>query len=177
MIVRPTCTTQQPNNQPRHPCKWFSQLGMSMFEPITTTAFDLLLLFALCLSCLRCGVNSAVHMCVHHPNCQASLIILINRPTLGSDGSEFTLVWGSETVGKCENDKRRIRTFLIVCLSSCRSCARPADRRICRRKEPFNQFPGPLLLPVLLLLGHFLGPADGLGSFPAFPAFSQRRGE
>ena len=55
-------------------------------------------------------------------------------------------VWRSETVGKCENDKRRIRTFLIVCLSSCRSCARPADRRICRRKEPFNQFPGPLLL-------------------------------
>ena len=36
-------------------------------------------------------------------------------------------VWRSETVGKCENDKRRIRTFLIVCLSSCRSCARPAE--------------------------------------------------
>ena len=68
----------------------------------------------------------------------------------------------------------RIRTFLIVCLPSCPSSYRGwgADRRICGRKEAFNQFPGPLLQPCWATFW-----VPGWPGLLPGPAFSQRRGE
>ena len=45
--------------------------------------------------------------------------------------------------------RRKDKNFLIVCLPSCRTIQLQTGQieGICGRKEPFNQFPGPLLKP------------------------------